>query len=74
MKTALAESLRATLAFSPWNSEQTLLLPPSPVDWQSEHHLVFFLLNLAVELDLLAIYAVYEASDPRGVRAYEPLM
>jgi|694.fasta_scaffold00040_1 transposase len=60
--------------FRPWNPEQTLLLPPSPVEWLPEHHLVFFLLDLASELDLSAIYAVYEARDPRGVKAYEPRM
>jgi transposase len=60
--------------FRPWNPEQTLLLPPSPVDWLPEHHLVFFLLDMAAELDLSAIYAVYEARDPRGVKAYEPRM
>ena len=38
--------------FRPWNPEQTLLLPPSPVDWLPENHLVFFLLDLAAELDL----------------------
>jgi transposase len=60
--------------FRPWNPEQTLLLPPSPVEWLPEHHLVFFLLDLAAELDLSGIYAVYEARDPRGVKAYEPRM
>ena len=60
--------------FRPWNPEQTLLLPPSPVEWLPEHHLVFFLLDLASELDLSAIYAVYEARDPRGVKAYDPRM
>ena len=60
--------------FRPWNPEQTLLLPPSPVEWLPANHLVFFLLDLAAELDLSAIYAVYEARDPRGVKAYEPRM
>jgi transposase len=60
--------------FRPWNPEQTLLLPPSPVEWLPDHHLVFFLLDLASELDLSAIYAVYEARDPRGVKPYEPRM
>ncbi|MFZ9464270.1 MAG: transposase, partial [Vulcanococcus sp.] len=32
------------------------------------------MLDLASELDLSAIYAVYEARDPRGVKAYEPRM
>jgi hypothetical protein len=35
---------------------------------------VFFLLDLAAELNLSAIYAVYEARDPRGVKTYEPRM
>ena len=46
-------------SFRAWNPEQTLLLPPSPVDWLPANHLVFFLLDLAAELDLEAIYAVY---------------
>jgi transposase len=47
---------------------------PSPVEWLPEHHLVFFLLDITAELDLSAIYAVYQARDPRGVKAYEPRM
>ncbi len=61
-------------SFRPLNPEQTLLLPPSPMDWLPEHHLVFFLLDLAGELDLSVIYAVYQQRDPRGVKAYEPRM
>ena len=61
-------------SFRPWNPEQTLLLPPSPVDWLPEHHLVFFLLDLAAELDLEEIHAVYRQKDPRGEKAYEPRM
>jgi hypothetical protein len=41
--------------FRPWNPEQTLLLPPSPVEWLPEQHLVFFLLDLVADLDLSAI-------------------
>ena len=66
--------MRKPKTFRPWNPEQTLLLPPSPVEWLPANHLVFFLLDLAAELDLSAIYAVYEARDPRGVKAYEPRM
>ena len=61
-------------SFRPWNPEQTLLLPPSPVDWLPSNHLVFFLLDLAAELDLEAIHAVYRQKDPRGEKAYEPRM
>jgi len=61
-------------SFRSWNPEQTLLLPPSPVDWLPENHLVFFLLDLAGELDLEEIHAVYRQKDPRGEKAYEPRM
>jgi len=61
-------------SFRPWNPEQTLLLPPSPVDWLPENHLVFFLLDLATELDLEEIHAVYRQKDPRGEKAYDPRM
>jgi len=60
-------------SFRAWNPEQTLL-PPSPVDWLPANHLVFFLLDLAAELDLEAIYAVYRQKDPRGEKAYDPRM
>ena len=50
--------------FRPWNPEQTLLLPPSPVDWLPQNHLVFFLLDLAAELDLGEIHAYYHQKDP----------
>jgi transposase len=60
--------------FRPWNSEQTLLLPPSPVDWLPENHLVFFLLDLAGEVDLEEIHAAFRQKDPRSEKAYEPRM
>jgi transposase len=60
--------------FRPWNPEQTLLLPPSPVEWLPENHLVFFLLDLAAELDLGEIHAYYRQKDPRGEKAYDPQM
>ena len=61
-------------SFRAWNPEQTLLLPPSPVDWLPENHLVFFLLDLASELDLEEIHAIYRQKDPRGEKAYDPRM
>jgi len=61
-------------SFRPWNPEQTLLFPPSPVEWLPENHLVFFLLDLAVELDLEAIHSYYRQKDPRGEKAYDPRM
>ena len=61
-------------SFRPWNPEQTLLFPPSPVEWLPVNHLVFFLLDLAAELDLEEIHAYYRQKDPRGEKAYEPRM
>jgi transposase len=61
-------------SFRSWNPEQTLLFPPSPVEWLPENHLVFFLLDLADELDLEAIHAVYWQKDLRGEKAYDPRM
>jgi hypothetical protein len=40
--------------FRPWQPEQTTLLPPSPREWLSEDHHVYFLLDLIDELDLWA--------------------
>ena len=61
-------------SFLPWNPVQTLLLPPSPVDWLPENHLLLFLLDLAAELVLVAFYAVCRQKVPRGEKAYEPRM
>jgi hypothetical protein len=53
--------------FRPWNPEQTLLLPPSPVEWLPEQHLAFFLLDMAAELDLSAILCGLQGQrSPRG--------
>jgi hypothetical protein len=56
-------------SFRPWNPEQTLLLLPSPVDWLPENHLVFFLLDLAGELDLEEIHPFYWQQDPHEEKA-----
>ena len=61
-------------SFRPWNPEQRLLLPPSPVNWLPANHLVFFLFDLPAELDLQAIHAIYRQKDPRGEKAYDPRM
>ena len=39
--------------FRPWQPEQTTLLPPSPRDWLSDDHQVYFLLDLIDDLDWL---------------------
>ena len=38
-------------SFRPWQPEQTTLLPPSPSDWLSDDHQVYFMLDLVDELD-----------------------
>jgi hypothetical protein len=52
-------------SFRPWNPEQTLLLPPSSVDWLPAYHLVVFLFDLAAKGDLEVIGAFYRQKDPR---------
>jgi transposase len=61
-------------SFRPWNPEQTTLLPPSPSDWLSDDHQVYFLLDLVDELDLSAILIPAQAKDPRGEKGFDPRM
>ena len=60
--------------FRPWNPEQTTLLPPSPTDWLSSDHQVYFLLDLVDELDLSEILIPAQAKDPRGEKGVDPRM
>lgn len=60
--------------FRPWQPEQTTLLPPSPSDWLSDDHQVYFLLDLVDELDLSAILIPAQAKDPRGEKGFDPRM
>jgi hypothetical protein len=43
-----------------WRPDQVWLLPPSPRDWLSEGHLVYFLMDAVKELDISAITSHYE--------------
>ena len=61
-------------SFRPWVPEQTLLLPPSPVDWLPADHLVFFMLELPNELDFEAFLAPSRHKDPRGEKGFDPRM
>jgi hypothetical protein len=38
--------------YRPYVPMQSYLLPPSPAEWLSEDHLVYFVLDLVEELDL----------------------
>jgi hypothetical protein len=60
--------------FRPWNPEQTTLLPPSPREWLSEDHQVYFLLDLVDELDLSEMLIPALAKDPRGEKGFDPRM
>jgi transposase len=44
------------------------------VDWLPQILLVFFLLDLAAELDLSEIHAYYGRKDPRGEKGFDPRM
>lgn len=51
-----------------------MLFPPSLQDWVPEGHLARFVSDVVDTLDLSAIYASYDAKDPRGTRPYHPAM
>jgi len=59
--------------YRPYLPEQELLLPQSLRDWLPEDHLAYFVSEVADQLDLRAIYAVYER-ELRGQPPYDPLM
>ena len=57
-----------------WTPDQSFLFPPSPKDWLSRDHLVYFVLDLVEVLDLGAIERAIQGKDPRGERPYNPAM
>ena len=57
--------------FRTYLPEQELLLPPSLREWLPENHLVYFVSDVVDQLDLSAIYAVYE-KEKRGQPPYDP--
>jgi transposase len=60
-----------TKTYRPYQPEQDLLLPPSLREWLPENHLVYFASDLVDQLDLSAIYGVYE-KEARGQPPYDP--
>jgi transposase len=54
--------------------DQPYLMPPSLQDWLPQHHLARFIVDVVNELDLSAIYGVYERKDSRGQLGYHPLL
>ncbi|WP_094585145.1 transposase [Synechococcus sp. BO 8801] len=60
--------------FRPWQPEQNTQLPPSPREWLSDVHQVYFLLELVDELDLSQLLIPAQAKDPRGEKGFDPRM
>jgi len=58
--------MQSTKTFRPWQPGQMSLLPPSPMEWLSEDHQLYFLLHLLDELDLSTILIPAQSNDPRG--------
>jgi len=59
--------------FREWNPEQTLMFPPTPMDWVSKDDVVVFIRNLVMEdLNLSEILDRYE--EERGYPPFHPVM
>lgn len=61
-------------SYRPWDPCQSLLLPPSLLDWLPEDDLAYFILDVVGTLDLDPIEMVYQEKDGRGTRPYSPRM
>jgi hypothetical protein len=61
-------------SFRSWQPAQITLQPPSPSDWLSDDHQVYFLLDLMDELGLSEILTPAQAKDPRGEKGFDPWM
>ena len=57
-----------------WSAGQGFLLPPSPLEWLEEGHLVYFILDVVETLDLREIREAIDSKDSRGTRPYCPRM
>jgi hypothetical protein len=69
---AIEWGIQKRKTFRPWQPEQTTLLPPSPSDWLSEDHQVYFLLDLVDELDLSQVLIPAQSRDPRWEKGFDP--
>lgn len=56
-----------------YRPDQSFLLPPSPKDWLSEDHLVYFISETVDRMDLSGFYRRYEG-DGRRNRPFDPRM
>lgn len=60
-------------SFVPYEPNQTFLLPPSPSEWLTEDHLVYFVSEVIDRLELGKFYARYEG-DGRRNQPYDPAL
>ena len=60
--------------FRPYTLKQRLLLPPDLREWLPEGHLALFVSDVVDELDLSAIFQVYEQGNGRGQPPYDPTL
>ena len=66
--------MEAYKSYRPWDPRQSLLMPPSLLDWLPEDDLAYFILDVVGSLDLGAIEESYQEKDARGTRPYSPWM
>ena len=59
--------------YRPYEPRQSLMFPPSPLDWLPEGHLARFMLDVVEQLDLSKIFAYYER-EQRGFPPHHPKM
>jgi transposase len=59
--------------FRHWSPDQSWLFPPSPQDWLPDNHLVYFLLDVVGQIDVLPIVQDYD-SDKGGKPPHDPRM
>lgn len=59
--------------YKPYNPNQIYLFPPSPNEWLSKDHIVYFISDLVDELDLSTIHKEYEKGT-RGQPPYHPAL
>ena len=59
--------------FKPYHPNQLLLLPPDMKDWLPDNDLVYFIMDMLDQLDLIAIYDSYDGTKG-GQPAFDPKM
>lgn len=60
--------------YKEWNPRQGFLLPPNPLEWLPDHHVVHFLLDVVADLDVSEMEEAIQAKDHRGTRPFPPRM